>query len=581
MNLRITLFAVAFASPASAAPLDDAQTAWANAWADKPALVSLGELGGLDGGPEQIESVLKQHLRGLGRKTFSNREWKAYWRRQQTTATVFSKALTQDGQEQLALALRSWAKLAEDKIRNQDAYLAAIEMERDALEKRLEASVTESTPKHETETEIDESFALSPFEERQRLVAGLQRDLKMQEWRTLRAEQGIKLIARQKLAAGQLLKALERDVVLARIEASISAQETASPVVAWASLWAPIAAGSLSKSGKLIDEAKLGTLRMRTLNIEETLTNSQIDYREAKITRIKTKVEAATSLQGWTEAITATAKRWVTESLWKVLLSLLGIWLLLKLALRLVSRLSRTLEHVADDGDDDFTTQSEQRAGTIAAVFSGIARVAIYAVAVLTGLEVIGINTGPIVGSVAILGLAISFGSQNLVKDLVNGFFILIENQYAVGDVVSIGGATGTVEKINLRSTRIRQYDGTLHVIPNGAIESVANLTRDWARCVLTVGVAYDADLGLVEKVVNQVGADLFSDDEWAPQLEDAPSYVGVVALADSSVNVRCIARTTPGSQWAVDREFQRRIKDAFDAAGIEIPYPQRVMRTL
>ena len=136
------------------------------------------------------------------------------------------------------------------------------------------------------------------------------------------------------------------------------------------------------------------------------------------------------------------------------------------------------------------------------------------------------------------------------------------------------------MEKINLRSTRIRQYDGTLHVVPNGSIDSVANQTRDWARVVLTVGVAYESNLGMVEEVINTVGQGLYDDPDYEGQLDEPPLYVGVIELADSSVNVRCIVRTTPGAQWAVSRELQRRIKDAFDEAGIEIPFPQRVMRT-
>jgi small conductance mechanosensitive channel len=579
MIQRLSLALVLLSVPAWGASLDEAQTAWADSWADKPALVTLGDLGALDGTSSEIENRLKERLRGLSRKTFSNREWKAYWTRQNASAKTFTAALTQANQTLFAQSLGSWAQLASDKMANQDVYLAAIEMERDAVEKRLEASVTEASQK--SNSNPAEAAELSPFQQRQAMIEGLEHELDMQERRTLRAEQALAMIESQKQAASRLLKAVQKDVELARVETNLAAQQAGSEDAAWALLWSPIAKASAEKAQKIKKESQLTRVRIRGLDIEATLANSQIAYRMAKILELKSDIEASSSLEGWSDAITATAKRWLSESLWKVLLSLLGIWLLLRLALRVIGRLSNALQHVADDGDDEHTSQSEQRAGTIAAVFGGIAKVTAYAVAILTALEVIGVNTGPIVGSVAILGLAVSFGSQNLVKDVVNGFFILIENQFAVGDVVTIGGNTGTVEKINLRSTRIRQYDGTLHVIPNGSIDSVANRTRDWARVVLTVGVGYDSNLQMVEDVVNSVGQTLFDDPNFEGQMDEPAVYLGVVELADSSVNVRCIVRTVPGAQWAVSRELQRRIKDAFDEAGIEIPFPQRVMRSV
>jgi len=579
MSQRLSLALVLISLPAWGASLDEAQKAWAASWADKPALVTLGELGALDGTPSEIENRLKERLRGLSRKTFSNREWRAYWAEQNASAKTFAAALAEAKKNLFAEGLASWAQLASDKMANQDVYLAAIEMERDAVEKRLKASVTEASQKPNSNPA--ETPEMNPFQQRQAMIESLEHELDMQDWRTLRAVQALAMIESQKQAASNLLKAVQKDVELAQVETNLAAQQAGSEDAAWALLWAPVTQASSKKTEQIENEAQHARVRMRGLDIEATLANSQIAYRMAKILELKSEIEASSSLDGWSDAIIATAKRWLSESLWKVLLSLLGIWLLLRLALRLIGRLSIALQHVADDGDDEHTSQAEQRAGTIAAVFGGIAKVTAYAVAALTALEVIGVNTGPIVGSVAILGLAVSFGSQNLVKDVVNGFFILIENQFAVGDVVTIGGTTGTVEKINLRSTRIRQYDGTLHVIPNGSIDSVANRTRDWARVVLTVGVGYESDLQTVEDVVNSVGQTLFDDPNFEGQMDEPAAYLGVVELADSSVNVRCIVRTVPGAQWAVSRELQRRIKEAFDQAGIEIPFPQRVMRSV
>ncbi|MBT3223724.1 MAG: mechanosensitive ion channel family protein, partial [Proteobacteria bacterium] len=207
-----------------------------------------------------------------------------------------------------------------------------------------------------------------------------------------------------------------------------------------------------------------------------------------------------------------------------------------------------------------------------------VLRIAIYIVGGLIALEQIGVNTGPILGSVAILGLAISFGSQNLVRDVVNGFFILLENQFAVGDVVTINGKTGTVEKITIRSTWIRAATGDLHVNPNGSITVVSNLTRGWSKATCQIGVAYDADLDLVRDVINKTGQEMYAEEAWSEALEEAPQWIGVVSLGDSAVVVRTQVKCTPGNQWSAERELNLRLKLAFDKAGIEIPFPQTVM---
>ena len=222
----------------------------------------------------------------------------------------------------------------------------------------------------------------------------------------------------------------------------------------------------------------------------------------------------------------------------------------------------------------------EPESSMVSAVFSGIARIAVYVVGGLIALEQVGVNTGPLLGSVAILGLAISFGSQNLVRDVVNGFFILLENQYAVGELVVIEGMTGKVEKITIRSTWIRAWTGELHVFPNGTISSLTNKARDWAVAPCHVGVGYSADLDAVKQVVNQVGEQVYASPDWNEILEEAPSYVGVTELADSCVTVRVVARVRPGNVGGITRELNYRLKMAFDEAGIDIPYPQRVIHS-
>jgi small conductance mechanosensitive channel len=254
------------------------------------------------------------------------------------------------------------------------------------------------------------------------------------------------------------------------------------------------------------------------------------------------------------------------------------IWLVVKGAKRVIRSLERTMVKAVADDDPENQSAEEQRAETIAGVFGGVLRIIVTAVALLLVLEQLGVNTGPILGSVAILGLAISFGSQNLVRDVVTGFFILIENQYAVGDWVEISGKSGEVEKINLRSTWFRETNGTLHIVPNGSIAAVANKTRGWARAVCHIGVGYGDDINKVEEVVNQMGKDLYAEAKWKEIFLEQPYFVGVTELADSCVTVRCMAKTQPGGQWGATRELNRRLKAAFEKAGIEIPFPQRVV---
>jgi len=231
-----------------------------------------------------------------------------------------------------------------------------------------------------------------------------------------------------------------------------------------------------------------------------------------------------------------------------------------------------------EDDDPDHVSAAEQRANTIATVLKGVGEIVVYFVGVLIALDVVGIDTAPLLGSVAILGLALSFGSQNLVRDFVNGFFILVENQYAVGDWVKIGDHEGDVEQINIRSTRLRSVLGVLQIIPNGTITTVENMTRDWSQFRCHVSVSYDSDIDLVERICNEVGAEMYADATLKGQLEEAPAFVGVTQLADSAVVVRCQAKTQAGEQWGLEREMNRRLKKAFEEAGIEIPFPQRVV---
>ncbi|MFV2195652.1 mechanosensitive ion channel family protein [Nocardiopsis sp. LOL_012] len=220
----------------------------------------------------------------------------------------------------------------------------------------------------------------------------------------------------------------------------------------------------------------------------------------------------------------------------------------------------------------------EQRARTIGSVLSSFATIVIAATALAMVLDQIGIALGPLLASAGVVGLAIGFGAQSLVADYLSGLLIMVEDQYGVGDVVDLGEAVGTVENVGLRLTQVRDINGGLWHIRNGEIQRVRNDSQDWARAVLDVSVAYEANLETVYDVLEKTGRAMREDDEFGGLLLEDPSIWGVQSLDADGVVVRFVVKTVPLEQWAVTRELRRRVKDALDAAGIEIPFPQRTV---
>ena len=188
-------------------------------------------------------------------------------------------------------------------------------------------------------------------------------------------------------------------------------------------------------------------------------------------------------------------------------------------------------------------------------------------------------DLAPLIAGAGIGGLALGFGAQSIVKDFLSGLFMLIEDQYGVGDIVDVGSALGTVEKVSLRSTTIRDVKGTVWHVPNGAISRVGNFSQLWSRALLDVEVAYDTDLDLARDVIQSVGDSLWADKEWGgDELMERPEIWGVQELGASAVALRLVVKTEPSKQWAVERELRLRLKVAFDEAGIEIPFPQQTV---
>lgn len=220
----------------------------------------------------------------------------------------------------------------------------------------------------------------------------------------------------------------------------------------------------------------------------------------------------------------------------------------------------------------------EQRARTIGSVLSSAVTIVLFMIGVAMVLDQVGIALGPLLASAGVVGLAIGFGAQSLVADYLSGLLIMIEDQYGVGDSVDLGEAVGEVEHVGLRLTHVRDLNGGLWHIRNGEIMRVRNDSQEWARAVLDVAVAYDADLDTVHRVLEDTGRAMRQDPAFEDVLLEDLSVWGVQSLDADGVVVRIAVRTVPLQQWAVTRELRRRVKDALDEAGIDIPFPQRTV---
>lgn len=246
-------------------------------------------------------------------------------------------------------------------------------------------------------------------------------------------------------------------------------------------------------------------------------------------------------------------------------------------------------QELADNADPDLSDEqrieltlrrerSRQRSSTLGQVLASIVSVLIVFVAGLMILSEVGVNLAPIIAGAGIVGIALGFGAQQMVKDFLAGIFIIVEDEYGVGDVVDTGHATGVVERMSLRVTQLRDVNGTVWYVPNGEIQRVGNLSQLWARAVLDIGVAYDSDLDLVAETLLRVAKEL-----WAERLPEctiiaAPEFWGVEHFGADAVTVRLVVKTEPTEQWSTARELRGRIKREFDRVGIEIPFPQRTV---
>jgi len=251
-----------------------------------------------------------------------------------------------------------------------------------------------------------------------------------------------------------------------------------------------------------------------------------------------------------------------------IIVILLLAWVLLLVSRKLIGLFRNFLKKSAGSAED------ERRIETLARIFRYVATVLITLVAGMLVLSELGISIAPFLGAAGVVGIAVGFGAQSLVKDFFSGFFMLLENQVRVGDAVELAGKLGVVEEVTLRNTVLRDNEGNVHYIPNGEITVVTNKSRGYAFALIDIGVAYREDLDEVYAVIRAAGAELRADPETGPKILEDIEIQGVQNWADSAVIVRCRIKTVAMEQWAVRRIFLARLKKAFDMHNIEIPYP-------
>jgi small conductance mechanosensitive channel len=247
---------------------------------------------------------------------------------------------------------------------------------------------------------------------------------------------------------------------------------------------------------------------------------------------------------------------------------IVGILVLAYLILRLIDSALNRLRLIIPSADALGIARVEQRTETLRHIIRSVTKGILVLVVALQVIAELGYNVGPVMASAGIAGLAVGFGAQSLVKDVISGFFILFEDQFGIGDVVRVGNFTGVVERMTLRATVLRNLEGQVHVVPNGNILNVTVMTKDWARAVLDIQVPHRQELGRVFDVLQSVGGRLAQD--WPDRVLDKPSILGIEKLDDSGVTIRCIVKTPPFKQADVLREWRRRVKDEFDRTGIE-----------
>ena len=266
---------------------------------------------------------------------------------------------------------------------------------------------------------------------------------------------------------------------------------------------------------------------------------------------------------------------WLLYDFTYILISLVVVIVLIWL----LNAISRNLEKVILKRSDALhDKEAQKRVKTLMSIGRGIMRLILWAIFALILLKRIGIEIGPIIASAGIAGIAIGFGAQELIRDFLAGFFVLLDNQIRTDDIVVINGTTGVVEKIELRTIRLRDHSGVVHIFQHGKINTLSNMTKEWSALVFEIGVAYKEDVDTVIAIMKSVGEDLEKDSRFSGNILEPISILGVEQFANSSIQLKVRIKTQTGEQWQTRREYMRRLKYAFDKKGIEIPFPHTTL---
>jgi small conductance mechanosensitive channel len=279
----------------------------------------------------------------------------------------------------------------------------------------------------------------------------------------------------------------------------------------------------------------------------------------------------------WQNIISQTVA-WIITTLPSLLVILILAFILLKGTNIFLRRMKPIMLKHMESGTDLDTGEIEKRLDTLLGIVRSIIKIIAWAMIAMLFLRKLGLDIAPIIAGAGIVGLAVGFGAQELVRDFISGFFMLLENQIREGDVAIVNGTGGLVEHVGLRTIVLRDLSGVVHVFQNGKINSLSNMTKKWSGMVFDIGVAYKEDTDKVYEVISQVAEDLRTDPDFTEKIIEPIEIFGVDQFADSAVVIKARFKTKPIEQWAVGREFRHRLKKAFDEQGIEIPFPHRTV---
>jgi len=266
---------------------------------------------------------------------------------------------------------------------------------------------------------------------------------------------------------------------------------------------------------------------------------------------------------------------WIFSDGLKILLILFGAFILNKILKSFMEKLIRKI--IISDRYSSKEAE-RKREDTLINIANNIISVIVIVISGIMILESLSIPVGPLLAALGIAGIALGFGGQYLIRDIVTGLFLILENQYRIGDIISTAGISGLVENVSLRMTTLRDLNGTVHHIPHGEIKTVSNMSKSFSRVNLDIGIGYNSDIEHVKKVINKVGNDMYQDQSWKDLITKPPQFLRINAFDDSSIEIKILGETKPGKQWKVTGELRFRIKVAFDKEGIEIPFPQHVI---